>query len=94
MGSGEQKKELNWRLIELWTENKPKSNDPFMNIRKLQKDAEDVFSHVGWTNGAYKTCGQLISYASGIHRFQFHVFSFSIVPFGDTGRLLRWDRMG
>ena len=91
---GEQQSELNWGLIELWIENKPKSEDPFMKIEKLRKDAEDVSSHVGWTNCAYKTCGQLISYASGIHRSQFRVFSFSIALFGKTGRLLRWDRSG
>lgn len=92
--AGEQKKELNWGLVELWIENKPKSDDPFMTIGKLRKDAEDVASHVGWTTCAYKACGQLISYASGIHRSQFRVFSFSIALFGKTGRLLRWDRTG
>jgi len=91
---GEQQKELNWGLVELWIENKPKSEDPFMKIGKLRKDSEDVSSHVGWTNCAYKTCGQLISYASGIHRSQFRVFSFSIALFGEIGRLLRWDRSG
>ena len=38
--------------------------------------------------------GQLVAYASAVHRSQFRVFSFSIVLFGDTGRLLRWDRSG
>ncbi|KAH9020336.1 hypothetical protein EDB84DRAFT_1231763, partial [Lactarius hengduanensis] len=38
--------------------------------------------------------GQLIAYTSAVHRSQFRVFSFSVVLFGNTGRLLRWDRSG
>jgi len=42
----------------------------------------------------HRTCGQLIAYSSALHRSQFRVFSFSVFLFGDTGRLLRWDRSG
>ena len=65
---GEQQNELNRGLVELWIENKPKSDDPFMKIGKLRKDAEDaedVSSHVGWTNCTYKPCGQLVLPAMG-----------------------------
>jgi hypothetical protein len=65
-----------------------------MKIQELQKNEEDASSHVGWTNRAYKTCGQLIAYATAVHRSQFRVFSFSIAIFGETVRLLRWDRSG
>jgi len=63
---GEQQNELNRGLVELWVENKPKSEDPFMKIEKLRKDAEDVTSHVGWTNCTYKPCGQLVLPAMGL----------------------------
>ncbi|KAI0247322.1 hypothetical protein BJV78DRAFT_1246563, partial [Lactifluus subvellereus] len=85
---------LDWGIVELWVENKPKGNDPFIRIEELQTSPDDVSCHVGWTVGAYKTCGQLIAYATALHRSQFRVFSFSIALFGDTGRLLRWDRSG
>jgi Fungal protein kinase len=78
----------------LWIENKPQSNDPFIKIEELRKNADVVSCHVGWTVSAYKTCGQLIAYATALHRSQFRIFSFSIALFGDTGRLLRWDRSG
>ncbi|KAI0247320.1 kinase-like domain-containing protein, partial [Lactifluus subvellereus] len=65
-----------------------------MIIEELQTNPDDVSCHVGWTAGAYKTCGQLIAYATALHRSQFRVFSFSIALFGDTGRFLRWDRSG
>jgi len=31
---------------------------------------------------------------SELHHSQFRVFSFAVVLFGNTGRLLRWDRSG
>ncbi|KAH8989404.1 hypothetical protein EDB86DRAFT_2768802, partial [Lactarius hatsudake] len=46
------------------------------------------------TKGAYQVSGQLIAYTSAIHRSQFRTFSFSVVLFGETGRLLLWDRNG
>jgi len=50
---------------------------------------------VKWSKSTYETNGQLIAYATAIHRSQFfRVFSFSIALFGKTGRLLRWDRSG
>lgn len=61
--------------------------------REEERDG-DLHSHIKWTNSAYKICGQLISYASALHRSQFRVFSFAVVLFGDSGRLLRWDRSG
>ena len=90
----QQQTTLDWGLVELWIENKPKEYDPFMRIENLQKDINDARSHVGWTNRAYKACGQLISYATAVHRSQFRLFSFSIALFGENARLLRWDRSG
>ncbi|KAI9448570.1 hypothetical protein H4582DRAFT_1799531, partial [Lactarius indigo] len=46
------------------------------------------------TKGTYRVSGQLIAYTSAIHRSQFRTFSFSVVLFGETGHLLRWDRSG
>ena len=51
-------------------------------------------SHLKSADYAQKICGQLVAYASKLHRPQFRVFSFAVVLFGDTGRLLRWDRSG
>jgi hypothetical protein len=67
------------------------SDDPFIDIEELWRDDDVVSYHVSWTESAYKTCGQLIAYATTLHRSQFRVFSFSIALYGDTGRLLRWD---
>jgi len=62
---------------------------------KIEEERDgDLESHVKWTDSAYKTCGQLVAYASELHRSQFRIFSFAVVLFGDTGRLLRWDRGG
>jgi Fungal protein kinase len=92
--AGEPPTELDWGLVEFWIENKPEKYDPFMRIEELQTNPDDVSCHVGWTVGSYKTCGQLIAYATALHRSQFRLFSFSIALFGDTGRFLRWDRSG
>ena len=62
-------------------------------MRDQDKDG-DLESHIRWSHSAYKICGQLIAYAAALHHSQFRVFSFGIVLFGDTGRLLRWDRSG
>jgi Fungal protein kinase len=86
--------EFHWGAVELWIETKPKKCDPFIETGELQKHGDAVTCHIGWTKIQYKTCGQLIAYAAAIHRFQFRVFSFSIVLFDDTARLLRWDRSG
>jgi len=95
MGSeSQQQTTLDWGLVELWIENKLKEYDPFMRIAELQRNIDDVRSHVGWTNRAYKACGQLIAYATAVHRSQFRLFSFSIALFGENARLLRWDRGG
>ena len=59
-----------------------------------ERSNQDLARHIQWSKAAYEFSGQLISYASAIHRFQFRVFSFSIPLFGKTGRLLRWDRCG
>lgn len=90
----QQPQEFRWGTVELWIENKPKTRDPFITIEELYKHAEDVTCHIGWTKIDYKTSGQLIAYATALHRFQFRVFSFSVVLFDDSARLLRWDRSG
>ncbi|KAI9508742.1 hypothetical protein F5148DRAFT_1148826 [Russula earlei] len=44
-----------------------------------------------YNDSAYKICSQLITYASTLHHSQFHLFSFAIILFGKSGRLLQWD---
>jgi len=86
-----------WRAVDLWIENKNKGDDVFRKLddmRKEAKEGQDLRSHIKWTKAAYAVSGQLIAYADAIHRSQFRVFSFSVVLFGNTGRLLRWDRSG
>ncbi|KAI0245238.1 hypothetical protein BJV78DRAFT_540079 [Lactifluus subvellereus] len=93
----ENQKSLNWRAIDLWVENKNHEDDIFRDLEKMkeeEKEDRDLESHIEWTQSSYRICGQLVAYASALHRSQFRVFSFSIVLFGDTGRLLRWDRSG
>ncbi|KAI0254074.1 hypothetical protein BJV78DRAFT_1359772 [Lactifluus subvellereus] len=93
----ESQKSLNWKAIDLWVENKNHDDDIFRDLEKMkeeEKEDRDLESHIEWTQSSYRICGQLVAYASALHRSQFRVFSFSIVLFGDTGRLLRWDRSG
>ena len=88
---------LDWKTVDLWVENKNNKDDIFRALAEMETDeenGEDLESHVKWTNSAYKICGQLLAYASELHRSQFRIFSFAVVLFGDTGRLLRWDRSG
>ncbi|KAH9174771.1 hypothetical protein EDB89DRAFT_2143297 [Lactarius sanguifluus] len=94
--SGSQRS-LNWTAVDLWIENKNEKDDVFRDLEEMGREAtkkSDLKSHIRWTKGAYRVSGQLIAYTSAIHRSQFRVFSFSVVLFGNTGRLLRWDRSG
>lgn len=93
----ETEKPLNWKAIDLWIENKNHHDDIFRELELMKQEDEedgDLESHIEWTNTAYRICGQLVAYASAVHQSQFRVFSFSIVLFGNSGRLLRWDRSG
>ncbi|KAH9038577.1 hypothetical protein EDB85DRAFT_2287515 [Lactarius pseudohatsudake] len=86
---------LNWTAVDLWIENKNEKDDVFRGLEEMGREAtlgSDLKSHIRWTKGAYRVSGQLIAYTSAVHRSQFRVFSFSVVLFGNTGRLLRWDR--
>ncbi|KAH9000864.1 hypothetical protein EDB86DRAFT_2827764 [Lactarius hatsudake] len=88
---------LDWTAVDLWIENKNEKDDVFRDLEEMGREAtkkSDLKSHIRWTKGAYRVSGQLIAYTSAIHRSQFRVFSFSVVLFGNTGRLLRWDRSG
>ena len=88
---------LDWRAVDLWIENKNKGDDVFRELEQMkeeEKQNQDLTSHIKWTNTAYRISGQLIAYASAVHRCQFRVFSFSVVLFGESGRILRWDRSG
>jgi hypothetical protein len=85
---------LDWGRVELWIKSKPKVYDPFMKIEELQRDMDNIRSHVGFTTRAYKSYRQLISYATAVHRSQFRLFSFSVALFGENARILRWDRSG
>ncbi|KAH9174774.1 hypothetical protein EDB89DRAFT_1904348 [Lactarius sanguifluus] len=94
--SGSQRS-LNWTAVDLWIENKNEKDDVFRDLEEMGREAtkrSDLKSHIRWTKSAYRVSGQLIAYTSAIHRSQFRVFSFSVVLFGNTGRLLRWDRSG
>lgn len=86
--------EHHWGTIELWIESKPKKKDPFRQIAAVQTEKKDKAFRHGWSIRAYKTCDLLISYAAALHRSQSRVFSFSVVLFEDTARLVRWDRGG
>ncbi|KAH9017118.1 hypothetical protein EDB83DRAFT_2571598 [Lactarius deliciosus] len=72
---------LDWTAVDLWVENKNEKDDVFRDLEEMGREAT-------------KISGQLIAYTSAIHRSQFRVFSFSVVLFGNIGRLLRWDRSG
>jgi len=63
-------------------------------MKEEENQNQGLTSHIEWTNTAYRISGQLIAYASAVHHCQFRVFSFSVVLFGESGRLLRWDRSG
>ncbi|KAH9008633.1 hypothetical protein EDB83DRAFT_488406 [Lactarius deliciosus] len=94
--SGSQRS-LDWTAVDLWIENKNEKDDVFRDLEEMGREAtkkSDLKSHIRWTKGAYRVSGQLIAYTSAIHRSQFRVFSFSVVLFGNIGRLLRWDRSG
>ncbi|KAH9020340.1 hypothetical protein EDB84DRAFT_578182 [Lactarius hengduanensis] len=83
-----------WRAVDLWIENEKKGSDVFRDLEQMETANQDLKSHIRWTEGACQVSGQLIAYTSAIHRSPFRIFSFSVVLFGDTGRLLRWDRSG
>ncbi|KAI0297791.1 hypothetical protein B0F90DRAFT_1669320 [Multifurca ochricompacta] len=85
---------LDWRAVDLWIENKGERSDIFRTHAEMKKAEEHVESHIRWTNSAYKICGQLLAYASALHRSQFRFFSFSVIIFSESARLLRWDRSG
>src|SRR6266852_8327340 len=96
-GNYDSKRNLDFKAVDLWIENKKEETDIFRTLTELKKDDEkngDLESHIRWTNSAYKICGQLIAYATALHHSQFRVFSFGVVLFGDKGRLLRRDRSG
>ncbi|KAH9174765.1 hypothetical protein EDB89DRAFT_469874 [Lactarius sanguifluus] len=83
-----------WRAVDLWIENEKKGSDVFCDLEQMETENQDLKSHIRWTEGACQVSGQLIAYTSAIHRSPFRIFSFSVVLFGNTGRLLRWDRSG
>src|SRR6266581_3381352 len=77
---------LDWKMVNLWVENKNNKDDIFRALAEMETDeekGEDLESHVKWTNSAYKVCGQLLAYASELHRSQFRIFSFAVALFGD-----------
>ncbi|KAH9961812.1 hypothetical protein BC827DRAFT_1267471 [Russula dissimulans] len=87
---------LDWKAVDVWVEKK-KSNDPFPELTKLktEEESEKDLESRACTDSTYsKICGPLAAYAPALERSKFRVFSFAVVLFGDTGRLLRWDRSG
>ncbi len=96
-GNYDSKRNLDFKAVDLWIENKKEETDIFRTLTELKKDDEkdgDLESHIRWTNSAYRICGQLIAYATALHHSQFRIFSFGVVLYGKMGRLLRWDRSG
>ncbi|KAI0273357.1 hypothetical protein BC834DRAFT_1030174 [Gloeopeniophorella convolvens] len=83
-----------WGATEFWIENKRASEDFFIPDKSLRADPKNPLSHLAYNKGLWPVCGQMIEYASTLHRIQFRVFSFSVALFGNTGRLFRWDRSG
>ncbi|KAH9953895.1 hypothetical protein BC827DRAFT_1379725 [Russula dissimulans] len=83
-----------WKTLDLWIENKNNGDDIFRTVDKMRRKVPPVERHIKHSEAAYKICGQLLSYASALHHSQFRVFSFAVILFGDSGRLLRWDRSG
>ncbi|KAH9020337.1 hypothetical protein EDB84DRAFT_1565760 [Lactarius hengduanensis] len=70
------------RAVDLWIENEKKGSDVFRDLEQME------------TKVLVKSAAELTAYTSAIHRSPFRIFSFSVVLFGNTGRLLRWDRSG
>ena len=70
------KRYLDWKMIDLWMEDKNQNEDIFYMLADLQRDekAGDLESHIRWMNLAYKNCGQLIAYATELHHSQLHSF--------------------
>ena len=88
---------LDWKTVDLLVENKNNSDDIFRAVVEIETREENdgiSESHVKEAHYAQRICGRLFAYASELHRSQFRVFSFAVVLFGNTGRLLRWDRSG
>ncbi|KAH9960891.1 hypothetical protein BC827DRAFT_1376549 [Russula dissimulans] len=83
-----------WKTLDLWVENKNSDDDIFRTVDEMRRKVSPVERHIKPSKAAYKICGQLLSYASALHHSQFRVFTFAVVLFGDSGRLLRWDRSG
>src|SRR6266699_2331578 len=80
----DRERDLDFKAVDLWIENKNKNGDIFRTLTELKRDDEkngDLESHIRWTNSAYKICGQLIAYATALHHSQFRVFSFGVVLF-------------
>jgi hypothetical protein len=62
-GSYDRGRNLDFKAVDLWIENKNKNNDIFRTLTELKKADKkdgDLESHIRWTNSAYKICGQLI----------------------------------
>ncbi|KAI0273318.1 hypothetical protein BC834DRAFT_928374 [Gloeopeniophorella convolvens] len=83
-----------WRTTDLWIENKLSNEDFILSADTLKNDKKNPLSHVHYDGKYWPVCGQMINYASTLHRLQFRIFSFSIALFGETGRIFRWDRSG
>ena len=91
------RRSLDRKTVDLWVENQNNSEDIFRAVAEIETREEsdgNLESHVKMADYAQRICGQLVAYASELHRSQFRVFSFAVVLFGNTGRLLRWDRSG
>jgi hypothetical protein len=69
---------LDWRAVDLWIENKNCGDHVFRDLEQMKGVSSQLID----------------AYTSAIHRSQFRVFSFSVVLFGVTGRLLCWDCSG
>ena len=70
-------RDLDFKAIDLWIENKNENGDIFLTPTELKRDDEidgDLESHIQWTHSAYKISAQLISCAAALHHSRFRVF--------------------
>ena len=87
---------LDWKTVDLWVVNKNSNDGIFHDLTETKIEDERDDDLESGINSPYDICDhhQLLSYASALGHSQFRIFSFAVVLFGDTGRLLRWDHSG
>ncbi|KAI9450856.1 hypothetical protein F5148DRAFT_1290488 [Russula earlei] len=92
----QENKKLEWSVVDVWIKNKNRNQDIFCTLAETNppEDESDLGCPIRSSHRASHICGQLISYSLVLHQKQSCVFSFAIILFGETGRLLQWDHSG